>query len=118
MPTFKLLVGRHSVGSGLNRKIYDAGKNNIVVSAGDLCKFNRPGTPAKFRKISDEDLTSKDPTVQAAVNDTKPAGPAPEDTLNSMTVPDLRKLAEEEEIDLSGARTKEEIMEKIRRAAG
>lgn len=116
MPTFKLLRGRHVTGRAKERKTFIAGKNDVIVTRHNLLKFNGAGVTPKFRKISDEDLGP----AQAQSTDMRnsqappPQKPEPNDALNDMTVDQLKKLADEEEIDISGAKTKAELIERIR----
>jgi len=83
-------------------------KGDTFESTIDLRKFNIPGA-TKFRLIEgfEENLTAASQTTQPQNS---------EDTLNSMTVAQLRELAAEEEVDLSTASTKKEIIEAIQSA--
>jgi hypothetical protein len=110
MATYKLLAGQHvEKDAEGNRKKYKAGQ--YVSSKLDLER--RHGT-RKFRKISDDDVA---PAVAKLDDPTQPKAkrqPPVNDALDDMTVEQLKQLAEDDEIDLSGATRKADIIQKIR----
>jgi len=95
MPSFKLLSGVHSHGD----RVYNVG--DIVESGIDLEKrFNAPGS-LRFQRLREEDLPNRDPSSP---------GNSPRTALEALTVNQLRKLAEEYEIDLADATKKDDII--------
>lgn len=116
MPTYEVIEGRHSEGRGRTRKVYKRGDR--VTTPVDLeKKLNRPGYPPKFRRV-DGVLPSQ------KLGPPNPGDPYPTqlpppqthgmDTLEAMTVEELRKYAAEEEIDLGPAKTKADILKAIK----
>ena len=95
---FRIRVGRHSEGG----KLYDANdeKRNLITTTKDLVEMFGP---EKFERLPDDDQPGR-------------AFQGDKDRLMSMTVTQLRGLAEEEEIDLSEANNKREIVTTIYRA--
>ena len=91
MPKFKLLRGFHREGG----RTYEPGE--IIDSKSDLSRHNsrNPHRPQKFQKLEEADS---------------------EPVLESMTVLELRKLAEREEVDLENVIKKDEIIQTIRGA--
>jgi hypothetical protein len=88
-------------------------KGDIIETKDDLCtKFNDPGNPnnTKFELVNEagQAITQADPEVAPSV--------VHSDGLQSKTVHELKNLAEEEEIELSGATRKSQIIEIIRQA--
>lgn len=92
---FQLLAGRHITGQKEERRIYRIG--DVIESDDDLVK--RFGGD-KFQRV-DDDAKATD------VNDSRRA------TLEAMTLKELRKFADDEEIDLGGASRKNEIINVI-----
>jgi hypothetical protein len=76
--------------------------NDVVVSGEDLMLENVPGSPMPRFELLD------------TVDD----GASVEDTLESLSVDQLRRAAEAEEIDLGDARRKPELIAAIRQARG
>ena len=101
MAKFRVLHGLHSEGG----RVYDAG--SVVDSKSNLLRFNQPGA-VKFQALPDSTLLDSTPVSEP---DTEPT-----DLLENMTVADLRKLAEEEEINLDGTTRKDQIVAAIRAA--
>lgn len=94
---FRLTHGMHDQGDG---RVYKRG--DVVVSDQELDKrfgYNR------FQRLDD----------QAALAP-PPANESVDDVFSDMTVAELKKFAEEEEIDLDGATKKDVILAVIRRA--
>lgn len=94
---FRLMHGIHDQGDG---RLYKRG--DVVVSDQELDKrfgYNR------FQRLDD----------QAAVS-SAPSNEPVDDVFSDMTVAELKKFAEEEEIDLDGATKKDVILAVIRRA--
>jgi hypothetical protein len=127
---FRILVGKHSEGYHLGAdgrrikpKIYCAdGKQdgNIIETTTDLCKMNHPGAN-KFQRLYESPKSSSDPeAVAEAAHEgfygmpEDPAVKAKSDGLDGKNAAELRKIAEEEEIDLGSAKTKDQILGRIR----
>ena len=107
MMKFRLLSGIHSHGG----VTYVAGDedHDVVESEIDLeRRFNSPGS-IKFQRIREEDCR-----VSAAVLDDKGPSETRRVSLESLTVNQLRKLAEEREVDLGDAIRKDEIIGALR----
>ena len=98
MYAFKLLGGLHDQGDG---KIYTRG--DTVRSEKEL---DRLMGSRKFLRME---------TNTVVVDSPKPVA---EDEFSGMTVAELKKFAEEEEIDLEGATKKEDLLVAIRKAVG
>lgn len=125
---FKVLRGKHAEGRNPDgsQRVYQQGE--VVDSVSDLSRLNSSGA-VKFERIDEapRGTPAREPVVAAApgfvaaapgfVNAPAAAPPVPaQDGLDSMTVADLKSLAEEEEIDLAGARYKDDMIAKIRLA--
>lgn len=119
MPTYEVLAGRHSEGRGRTRKIYK--KGDLVTTHVDMeARFNRPGFPPKYRRVEGVLPSQK----LGGLPKTGDSYPVPQnlppaqthgmDTLEGLTVEELRKYAAEEEIDLGPAKTKAQILEAIK----
>jgi len=92
MNTYRLLAGSHNEGG----RTYNRG--DVIESKSELdVKFGRN----KFEKLVSNPKFVADTTNQA-------------DTLESMTVAQLKTLAEDEEIDLGGVTSKADILKCIR----
>jgi hypothetical protein len=102
---FQLLAGRHCE-IGCDGHEYTYTKGEKFDSPANLLKHNEPGQRPKFRRMDD------------SVPDDAPEGGQADDVLDDMTIPQLRQLAEDDEIDLEGATLKAEIVAKIRAARG
>ena len=119
---YLLKAGLHVEGKSDNgtRRIYNAKEkgNNVIHTTTDLVrKFG----PEKFSLLEGGEEVEEEPVAEQGSNN--PEGDkAPQkndglvETLNAMTVADLRKMAEEEEIDLDNATRKDEIVNVIRQA--
>jgi hypothetical protein len=112
---FRLLCGKHHEG--------DANGAQRTYVRGDV--FDSPYNLLKFNSLESkrfEVVPDSTPLVHNEVKkppaepnlETPQAGPATENTLDSMTVTELRTLAEEEEIDLGNASRKDQIIQAIR----
>lgn len=118
---FKLLRGYHRDWSHkidrdtrqrtTTKRMFKPGE--VVESEKDLAKlFNRPGS-VKFERLPDPPQAQISQSQETVAVQRKP-----DVDLEAMTVRDLRELAEQEEIDLSGATTKEQIVKALRQAMG
>jgi hypothetical protein len=96
---FKLLVGQHAE----HGRVYKAG--DIIETDYDLNRFNAPKAE-KFQRITGEEAQ--------AITQSQAAQAPVDETLESMTLQELRNLAAEEELDLGNAKTKAEIIAAIR----
>ena len=138
MPRFKILHGKHTQkeqvgtnpdGSPVFRPVTygrNTPKGDVVDSPSDLvAKFNSPGS-TKFELIPEPARHYAPPVAAVAPTPvtlaqataaayTPPSKPLT-DALDQMSVGDLKKFADSEEIDLKGARTKEEMIRAIRAA--
>ena len=92
---FQVLRGVHSHGGQIYRK------GDVVESDVDLTKHNTPGSP-RFAPIGDGGVAVVDEPVGS------------DDGLDEMNVRELREYAEEGGIDLSGTKSKDAIIERIR----
>jgi len=112
MTHYRVLAGKHHVGSGADRKVFKAG--DIVVTNNDLLQFNQPGA-AKFELVDSVGRPKSQKPIEKRV---QPKAVTPDiplgDGLEDMTVNELRAMAEEEEIDLGSASRKDEIIKAIR----
>lgn len=91
-----------------SQRLYKPGET--VESDRDLAKlFNHPGS-IKFERLPDPPQSTAQPAVAVAER--------PDVDLDSMTLRDLQALAETEEIDLGGAKTKDQMVKVIRQALG
>lgn len=102
---FQLMAGSHCE-TGCDGHEYVYKKGEKFDSPANLLKLNEPGQRPKFRRLDDNTPDRDDEGGQA------------DDVLDDMTVPQLRQLAEDDEIDLEGATLKAEIVAKIRAARG
>lgn len=90
-------------------------KGDIVETEFDLLAFNQPPRSMKFEKVDSigrpvsQLARSKKSTATAGDFDLG-------DGLEELTVEELRKLAEEEEIDLGSASRKDDIIKEIRKS--
>lgn len=124
---YKLLRGVHSQEDGT----FVAGVKgrDVFVNERDLTPvMNPPGSSPRVQVLgtvgsSSPHLPSDHPAAQAAKEgaDTlftdSGREPPPDDGLDEMIVPDLKKLANDMEVDLSGATKKDQIIAKIREVA-
>jgi hypothetical protein len=120
---FRLLVGTHCEGEkDEDNRLIMYKQGDIVETKSDLCaKFNSVGS-VKFERIETENaqLPLSKPVTQAPGGSVKTATPAanPIDTFEAMSVEELKKHAEQEEINLGKAATKPEIIKVLRSAYG
>ncbi len=105
---FRVLRGSHAEGG----KVYKQG--SIVDSKSDLRKHNRHNSQ-KFLFISEVDEDTPPAEEQEAEEQEKGRTDS-DDTLESMTLSELRAHAAAEEIDTHSARTKAELIAAIRAA--
>ena len=100
---FELLSGIHAHGHGETRRIYMPGA--VIESDVDLAqRFNTPGS-VRFRPVVEEPATASDPTPAATNSTTK--------AFESMTLAELREMAEAEELEISPKATKVELIAKL-----
>ncbi len=105
MTKFKVLRGQHSE----QGKIYK--KGDTVDSKTDLAeRFNFPGS-IKFAKIASKNSPSDEVEEEEEEETAEETYSAEE--LSLLTIPDLKELANDQEINLSGLSRKEEIIEAI-----
>lgn len=140
---FKLLAGGHVTGRGPTRKLYKPG--DIIESEFDLTTLNskNPAALKKFARLYDDGSTDfqgpvvirKSPMdrqdgeseadyaarlvkmseeIVAKAN----AAKAEDEKLDRLTIAELRKKAEEEEIDLGAAISKADILKVFRTSRG
>lgn len=112
---FKLLNGLHTVAIGYDEKTgvpitktFRPGE--IVESTDDLAKLHNTTVSTKFQRVYTEQ--EEDDKAEVA------AQPPKDDGLESMTIPGLRQLAEDENLDLDvdARTTKADWVAKIREA--
>lgn len=117
MPKYKLLDGRHSE-SG---RVWKRGQ--VVETAKDLLKHNRQGL-RKFEQVHDDTPADEGQLLGSKGGEPGPLHENPavvpalpvNDTLSSMSLEELQKLAASEGINLGKARTQEQILKVIRAA--
>ena len=118
---FKVLRGVHSEGG----QTYGVG--SVVDSKSDLGRFNSSPDEPRFERIFSGPESAAEETRAAAMAgcpEIQPAAvtghpvepPAAKDSFDGKTVEELRGLAEEMEIDLGKARTREQILAVLRSA--
>jgi hypothetical protein len=107
--TFKLLRGKHAEGKDENGKqiIYKMG--STFVSNTDLDKLHNKQNSTKFERISDKKLKITPKKHKVTLPDE-----TPDDELDTLTQSELMEYAETEEIDVSNARTKSDMVRVIR----
>ncbi len=131
MARYRLLAGKHAqkeenpqTGQKEN-KIYKRG--DVFESKHDLLKFNAGPGAMKFEKVEDTQPAKAAGTTRPPATPSREAvhgtpEPPPRNmneflaALDKMSEKDLRALAAEEEIDLKGAKTKDDILKAIRTA--
>lgn len=97
---YRVLRGTHTEESGT----YYPGDE--VDSKSDLDQFNSPGAQ-KFQWVGSGKHSTKDSKKKAQAAD-----------LETLNVPDLKKLAEEEGVDLGNSTRRDDIVDKIVEARG
>lgn len=127
---YELLVGQHEQGG----VVYDVRSNKFIETEHDLvAAFG----PLKFRKVEGWVPPQEKAPVPGHVAHSAPAADPPEDNepeqteendeetgeeagdeLGKLTVAELRKFADDNEIDLTGCTKKDEILNTIRNAMG
>lgn len=124
---FRLLNGSHTVthkkpdASGklriTGRTVFKATSSELPVieSAVDLCeKFNHPMSK-KFERVPDDTVCTK--TVEVGLNTQSNAqGPNPADEILSMSLKQLQRYAQENDIDIGNAQRKEDLIRIITEA--
>lgn len=131
MAKYRLLAGKHSQKEENPEtkqkevKIYKRG--DVFESKHDLLKFNAGPGAMKFEKVEEPppraaSRAAAPPPEPPPPPEAKTIQPPPRNqqeyhaALDKMTEKDLRALAAEEEIDLKGAKTKEDIVKAIKAA--
>lgn len=111
---FRILRGKHNQGERHpdGRPVIYA-RNDVVESETDLCKLNAGMATKKFERVDDSTPLTNPDAAGKSVPSPETVDPN-EDTFNEMTVAELRQFAEQEEIDLGKARTKDEIIAVLR----
>ena len=106
---FKVLRGMHAEGG----RTYEVG--SIVDSASDLCTLNYVSSAPRFQRVESdpEEVSAAALKGYDTINEMQPAK---KDALDGMTVEELRKFAEESEVDLGKAKTREQILAVLRSA--
>lgn len=105
MARFRVVAGSHNEGGVTYRK------GDIVDSKSDLSKLNSPGS-LKFQRAEDVEEAARQGFYEGNTDKPKPSnGP---DEFDAMTIPDLKKFAAQEGIDLGTATKKDEILVAIR----
>lgn len=118
MARFKLMVGKH-VEKG---KVYR--KGDIITTDDDLTRLNGGPGAMKFERLSAvEDPGSLLPrSVEGADRSHAIPAPARDNPVNKganldkMSLTDLQAYADEEEIDLKGAKTRDDVLKQIKAA--
>lgn len=131
---FRVLNGVHSEGSipGTYRQQLDAAGNpvdaplskpriythgEIVASRSDLEKHNPAFGEKKFERVSD-DVPDKYDAMEQKRQGVVGVQPEEEQSLESMTILQLRKVAEDEEIEVGNDWKKQEIVDWIKQSRG
>lgn len=132
MARYRLLAGKHAQKEENPEtkqkevKIYKRG--DVFESKHDLLKFNAGPGAMKFEKVDDQENQPRRARTESASQTQQqhhtsvetPAGKPPRNqqefvtALEKMNEKDLRSLAAEEEIDLKGAKTKDDIVKAIK----
>lgn len=112
MPLFRVLRGRYVEGKTTDGKQRIYVQGDIIDSKSDLMRFNSPGA-IKFEKIESGRLPENTPTLDSS---TTAVIKKENDGLEAMSIAELRKMAEEEEIDIKAAKTKDQLVAAIRTA--
>lgn len=127
MPKFRVLAGKHCEGKTPEGKPKVYVKGDVVDSKSDLSRLNPPGFPPKFERVEDDGRPSPAPAVPVQtlsptptpVHATSPLPAAPKtvpDGLDKLSLKELQDLAASEEIDLKGAKTRDEVLRAVRAA--
>jgi len=118
---YRLMMGQHSESvrdekgelvQPRKNKVYNPG--DIIKTTSDLLRLNGPGPQGvKFVLVGsvEEQMSPEFHAMNAQA-------PGFDDGMDDMSLDELRKIAREEEIDLSGLSKKEEIIRAIRTAYG
>lgn len=122
MPMFRVINGKHSNGERdpITNALIMYKPGDIFFSPTDLiAKFNSPDS-IKFERMPEGALPTNAPVAQAAIEgfrgQTTPDSSFDINSLSTMDVPSLIKLAQEEEIDLGTLKRKDEIVSRIKTA--
>lgn len=127
MPKFQVLAGKHIDGKGADgrARVYNAGE--VVESRANLLRFNRPGS-IKFQRVDDGATIASPAGSPGEIWDrahesldqfikrmqAKDQASIKPINLDTLSFKDLQALAAEEEIDLKGAKTREEALRFIK----
>ena len=93
-------------------RIYEPG--DIIQTSKDLSLLNYKGMPLRYQRVQPEEALRANPVETTEIQEP----PSREDDLEDMTIASLRRLAEDEEIDLGDAVRKGHIIEAIRKGLG
>jgi hypothetical protein len=126
MAKYLLLIGRHI---GDSDRLYSAG--DVIDTKADLLRFNAPGMQPKFQRVEDS-APVRTGSPQSVASPEAAAGkendllgvpsPAParttpaDDGLDRASNEELARIAEEEEVDLTDVKDRQEAVDRIRRA--
>jgi hypothetical protein len=126
MAKYLLLIGRH-IGDG--DRLYNAG--DIVETGVDLLRFNPPGMQPKFQRVDDstpvrtgapqsvaspEAAATKENDILGVPSPASGRTTPADDGLDRASNEELARIAEEEEVDLSDVKDRQEAVARIRRA--
>lgn len=106
MSKFRVLRGQHTESEKTDGtpRVYSRG--DVLESKTDLLRHNSRAGEAKFERVGDDAETTSDTGIASCDQRSS-------NTLDDMTVEELRTLAAEEEIDLSESKTKRHIIAAI-----
>ena len=98
---FKVLRGSHSEGGKTYRK------GEVVDSKSDLIKHNSSGS-IKFANVFDDG--AKQDAKEAVPSSVATKNPHEREELEALTLPDLKEIAADEEVEIDSTFKKEEII--------
>lgn len=117
---FRVLAGKHAEKDKEGTlRVYSRGE--VVDSKSDLSKLNSRGAE-KFEKIDEPSVKANPGTPAAQLHGRPPVADVPRDELtkrlhadlDKMSNDQLKKYAETEEVDLKGAKTREEMLKVLK----
>lgn len=81
-------------------------------------KFDRENMPPKFQRVYD--LVSNPPAEKAApaTQAVQPPPSPPKPDLDTLSLEDLKRIAEDEEVDLKGLKSRDEILKRLKTVLG
>lgn len=124
MPMFRVVNGSHSNGERdpATGKLITYKKGEVFESKHDLVKTHNSNVSVKFERMPEGALPSRSPVAQAAIAGASQALTPPGKSafgsaeLEVLTIEELKKLAEQEEIDLGKLTSKKDIIARIQSA--